>query len=113
MLTIFLVMALLFISIADVIHSGGKNYIWLQVVALGFLFAVVVTGAQLGQLLLTWTGMGGLLLYVLIKYWELPVMLGWSWKNKKAWGALGMAALIWGIAVLIRSHPEWFTFFPG
>ncbi|WP_142688477.1 hypothetical protein [Chitinophaga polysaccharea] len=113
MLTIFLVMALLFISIADVIHSGGKNYIWLQVVTLGFLFTVVVTGAQLGQLLLTWTGMGGLLLYVLIKYWELPVILGWSWKNRKAWGALGMAALIWGIAVLIRSHPEWFTFFPG
>jgi hypothetical protein len=41
------------------------------------------------------------------------VLLGWSWKNKKAWGALGMALLIWGIAVLIRSRPEWFTFFPG
>ncbi len=112
-LTIFLTGAFLLISIADVIHSGGKNYIWLQLLTLGFLFAVVITGAQLELLLLTWTGMGGLLLYVLIKYWEVPVLLGWSWKNKKAWGALGMALLIWGIAVLIRSRPEWFTFFPG
>lgn len=113
MLTVFLTGALLFISIADVIHSGGKNYIWLQLVTLGFLFAVVVMGSQLGILLLTWTGMGGLLIYLLIKYWELPVVLGWSWKNKKAWGALGMAALIWGIATLIRSRPEWFAFFHG
>ncbi|HWV66444.1 hypothetical protein [Chitinophaga sp.] len=112
-LTIFLTGAFLLISIADVIHSGGKNYIWLQLLTLGFLFAVVITGAQLELLLLTWTGMGGLLLYVLIKYWEVPVLLGWSWKNKKAWGALGMALLIWGIAVLIRSRPEWFTFFQG
>ncbi|MGF6929465.1 multisubunit Na+/H+ antiporter MnhC subunit [Chitinophaga sp. W2I13] len=112
MLTIFLTGALLFISIADVIHSGGKNYIWLQVVTLGFLFGVVVTGSQLGMLLLTWTGMGGLLVYLLIKYWELPVVLGWSWKDKKAWGALGMAVLIWGIATLIRSRPEWFALFP-
>lgn len=112
-LSIFLAGALLLISIADVTRSRGKNYIWLQLLTLGFLFAVVMAGSQLGLLLLTWTGMGGLLLYVLIKYWEVPVLLGWSWKNKKAWGALGMALLIWGIAVLIRSRPEWFTFFQG
>lgn len=112
-LSIFLAGALLLVSIADVTRSRGKNYIWLQLLTLGFLFAVVMAGSQLGLLLLTWTGMGGLLLYVLIKYWEVPVLLGWSWKNKKAWGALGMALLIWGIAVLIRSRPEWFTFFPG
>jgi hypothetical protein len=111
-LTVFLTGAMLFLSIADVVHSGGKNYVWLQVVTLAYLIGVVLAGAQLGLLLLTWTGMAGLLLYVLIKYWELPVVLGWSWKNKKSWGTLGMALLIWGIAALIRSRPEWFALFP-
>ncbi|MBO9731517.1 MAG: hypothetical protein J7623_22950 [Chitinophaga sp.] len=112
-LTFGLIGALLLISMADVLHSNGKNYWWLQLVTLAFLFTVVLAGAQQGLLLFTWAGLGGMLVYVLIKYWEMPTMFGWSWKNKRAWGALGMALLIWGIAVLIRSRPEWFTLFPG
>ncbi|NLU95545.1 hypothetical protein [Chitinophaga sp. Ak27] len=112
-LTIFLGCALLGLSIEEVTNCGIPNYIWLQVVTLVFLCAVVLAGAQLEALLLMWAGLGGLLLYVLIKYWELPMVLGWSWKNKKAWGALGMAVLIWGIALLIRSRPEWFAIFPA
>jgi hypothetical protein len=112
-LTAFLAGALLLLSIEDLTHCGIKNYVWLQLITLAFLCAVILTGSQLGMLLLAWTGLGGLLLFVLIKYWEIPTLLGWSWKNKKAWGALGMALLIWGIALLIRSRPEWFAFFPG
>ncbi|SEW52855.1 hypothetical protein [Chitinophaga arvensicola] len=112
-LTVFLAGALLLLSIEDLVRCGIKNYIWLQLLTLIFLCAAILTGSQLGMLLLAWTGLGGLLVFVLIKYWEIPMLLGWSWKNKKAWGALGMALLIWGIAVLIRSRPEWFALFPG
>jgi hypothetical protein len=80
------------------------------VITVSFLLAVILTGAQYADIALTWTGLGGLLLFVLIKYWEIPVLLGWSWKNKKAWGALGMAVLIWGIAMLLRNNAEWFVF---
>ncbi|MBS0030487.1 hypothetical protein ACTJJ0_25345 [Chitinophaga sp. 22321] len=113
MLTVFVVGMLLMLSIIEATHCGMPNYWWLQVVTLCFLFAAVLAGAQLGLLFVTWTGMIGLLAFVLIKYWELPVALGWSWKNKKAWGTLGMALLIWGIAALIRLRPEWFAIFPG
>lgn len=112
-LTVFLTVALLLLSIEDLTNCGMKNYVWLQLLTLGFLCAVVLAGSQLGMLLLSWTGLGGILIYILIKYWEVPAILGWNWKNKKAWGALGMALLIWGIAVLIRSRPEWFAMFPG
>ncbi|MGO4294537.1 hypothetical protein [Chitinophaga sp. RAB17] len=113
MLTIFVAGLLFVLSIAEVTHCGPRNYWWLQVMTLIFLFATVMVGAQRGLLFLTWEGMGGLVVYLLIKYWEVPAVFGWSWKNKKGWGALGMALLIWGIATLIRSHPEWFVLFRG
>jgi len=113
MLTVFVAGMLLVLSIGEATHCTIRNYWWLQVVTFCFLFAVVLAGSQKGLLFVTWTGMGGLLVFVLIKYWDLPVMLGWSWRNRKAWGTLGMALLIWGIAVLIRSRPEWFAMFPG
>lgn len=113
LLTIFVTGLLFVLSITEVTHCGPRNYWWLQLMTLTFLFAAVIAGSQLGLLFVSWTGMGGLLVYVLIKYWELPVVFGWSWKNKKGWGALGMALLIWGIAALIRSQPEWFVVFHG
>lgn len=113
MLAVFLTGLWILLSIADITRSGAKNYWWMQLFTLLFLCAEVLTGSQVGLLWVSWTGLGGILLYVIIKYWEMPVMLGWSWKNKRAWGALGMALLIWGIAVLIRSRPEWFAVFPG
>ncbi|GEP88826.1 hypothetical protein CTE07_04710 [Chitinophaga terrae (ex Kim and Jung 2007)] len=109
-LSIFLVCMLLVLSIEDVTRCGIKNFVWTQVITVSFLLAVILTGAQYADIALTWTGLGGLLLFVLIKYWEIPVLLGWSWKNKKAWGALGMAVLIWGIAMLLRNNAEWFVF---
>jgi len=114
-LSVFLLLTLILFSIEDVSNCGMKNFIWLQVITLSFCIAVILAGSQLSMLMLIWAGMGGLLLYVMIKYWELPTLFGWSWKNRnrKAWGALGMAALIWGIASLIRMHPEWFTVFPA
>lgn len=113
MMTVFLTGIWILLSIAEITRGGIKNYWWMQLFTLSFLCAEVLIGSQLGLLWLAWTGLGGILLYVFIKYWEMPVMLGWSWKNKRAWGALGMALLIWGIAVLIRSRPEWFAIFPG
>jgi hypothetical protein len=110
-LTVFLTVSLLLLSIERLTYCGIKNYIWLQVVTVGFLFTAILTGAQLDMLILSWTGMGGMLLYVLIKYWEVPVLFGWRWKNRKAWGALGMALLIWAIGELIRHKPEWFVLF--
>ncbi|MBV8251331.1 MAG: hypothetical protein JO154_01890 [Chitinophaga sp.] len=114
-LSVFLLLMLILFSIEDVSNCGMKNFIWLQVITLSFCIAVILVSSQLSMLVLSWAGMGGLLLYVMIKYWELPTLFGWSWKNRnrKAWGALGMAALIWGIATLIRMHPEWFTVFPA
>jgi hypothetical protein len=109
MMTVFLTGLWILLSIADITRGGVKNYWWMQVFTLLFLCAAVLAGSQLGMLWVAWTGLGGILLFVFIKYWEMPVMLGWSWKNKRAWGALGMALLIWGIAVLIRSRPEWFA----
>ena len=113
MLTVFVAGLLFVLSIAEVTHCGPRNYWWLQAMTLIFLLAAVMVGYQRQLLFLTWAGMGGVLVYVLIKYWELPALFGWSWKNKKGWGALGMALLIWGIATLIRSHPEWFVLFRG
>lgn len=113
MLTIFVAGLLFVLSVAEVTHCGPRNYWWLQLMTLIFLFAAVMAGSQRGLLFVTWAGMGGLFAYVLIKYWELPAVFGWSWKNKKGWGALGMALLIWAIAALIRSNPEWFVLFRG
>ncbi|HEY9256598.1 hypothetical protein [Chitinophaga sp.] len=113
MLSVFLTGLCLLLSIADITRGGIKNYWWMQALTLLFLCAEVLEGSKLGMLWVAWTGLGGILIFVFIKYWELPVMLGWSWKNKRAWGALGMALLIWGIAVLIRARPEWFAIFPG
>lgn len=113
MLTIFVAGLLFVLSIAEVTHCGPGNYWWLQAMTLIFLFAALMVGAQRELLFLTWVGMGGLVVYVLIKYWELPAVFGSSWKNRKGWGVLGMALLIWGIAILIRAHPEWFVLFRG
>ncbi|PSL48398.1 hypothetical protein CLV51_1021265 [Chitinophaga niastensis] len=110
-LTVCLTFMLLLLSIERITYCGIKNYIWMQVITVGFLVAAILIGAQLSVLLMSWIGMGGILLYILIKYWEIPVLLGWSWKNRKAWGALGMAMLIWGIGELIRHKPEWFVLF--
>ncbi|WP_146616236.1 hypothetical protein [Chitinophaga dinghuensis] len=114
-LSVFLLLMLILFSIEDVTRCGMKNYVWLQLLTLSFCVAVILAGAQLSMLMITWAGMGGLLLFVMVKYWEIPTLFGWEWKNKnrKAWGALGMAAIIWGIATVIRMHPEWFTVFPA
>lgn len=110
-LSMVLAFQLPYFSIADITRCGTKNYIWLQLVTVGWLCACILAGGQLNILLLNWTGLGGLLIYVVIKYWEIPVLLGYSWKNRKAWGALGMALIIWGIASLIRWQPQWFVWF--
>ncbi|MCW3466199.1 hypothetical protein [Chitinophaga nivalis] len=110
-LTFLLIIALLLLSIAKLTRCGMRNYSWLQAVTLVFLCSGVLAGAQLGILVLSWMALGGIVLYVLIKYWEIPALLGWSWKDRKALGLLGMAALIWAIAALFRYRPEWFVFF--
>lgn len=112
-LSIWLMAMLLVLSIEDVTGCGIKNFIWMQLITLGFAIVLVLTGSQMGMQLVAWTGFGGLLAFVLIKYWEIPTLFGWKWRNKKAWGALGMALLIWAIALLIRSRPEWFALFPA
>jgi hypothetical protein len=90
-------------------RGGRKNYIYIQIVSFLYLLAVVFAGTQRQLTQLTWTGLGGIFMYVMVKYWEWPTYLGWSWRNKKAWGLLGMALIIWGIATLIRMLPEWFV----
>jgi hypothetical protein len=90
-------------------RGGRKNYIYVQIISFLFLVAVVFAGTQRQLTQLTWTGLGGIFMYVMIKYWEWPTHLGWSWRNRKAWGLLGMALIIWCIATLIRMLPEWFV----
>lgn len=109
--SVLLACMLLPMSIEEVTRCGTKNYIWLQLLTVGWLCACVLTGGQQTIPMLTWTGLGGLLLYVIAKYWEVPVLLGYSWKNRKAVGSLGMAVLIWAIASLVRWQPQWFIWF--
>ena len=90
-------------------RGGTKNYIYVQIVSFLYLLAVIFAGAQRQLTQLTWIGLGGLFMYVIVKYWEWPTYLGWSWKKRKAWGLLGMALIIWGIAALVRMLPEWFA----
>ena len=107
-LSIGISLALFLMGIIAQDKAGVANYLYLQVVSLLFLVGEVLAGTHRGIPLLTWTGLSSLFLYILIKYWEVPLFFGWSWKNKKAWGTLGMALIIWGIATLIRLLPEWF-----
>lgn len=109
--SVVLACMLLPMSVAEVTGCGTPNYLWLQVLTVGWLCACVLAGGQRTIPMLNWTGLAGLLLYVIIKYWEVPVLLGYSWKNRKALGSLGMAVIIWGIASLIRWQPQWFIWF--
>ncbi|QJB31564.1 hypothetical protein HF324_09335 [Chitinophaga oryzae] len=109
--SVLLACLLLPMSVEEVTRCGTPNYIWLQVLTVGWLCACLLAGGQRTIPMLNWTGLGGLLLYVIIKYWEVPVLLGYSWKNRKALGSLGMAAIIWAIASLIRWQPQWFIWF--
>ncbi|MBC9909807.1 hypothetical protein [Chitinophaga varians] len=102
---------LLPMSIEEVTRCETKNYIWLQLLTVGWLCACVLAGGQRTIPMLNWIGLGGLLLYVIVKYWEVPVLLGYSWKNRKALGSLGMAVLIWAVASLVRWQPQWFIWF--
>nr|WP_295871881.1 hypothetical protein [uncultured Chitinophaga sp.] len=109
--SVLLACLLLPMSVEEVTRCGTPNYIWLQVLTIGWLCACVLAGGQRTIPMLNWTGLGGLLLYVIVKYWEVPVLLGYSWKNRKALGSLGMAAIIWAVASLIRWQPQWFIWF--
>ncbi|NIG55459.1 hypothetical protein [Chitinophaga sp. Cy-1792] len=109
-LSIVLTLMLLALSIEDITRCGIPNFIWIQLLTLCFCTGVILTGTRYSMLPMIYTGLGGFIMYVLIKYWEIPTLFGWKWKNSKAWGALGMAVLIWGIAVLLRSHAAWFAF---
>lgn len=109
-LTLVLIFLLLCFSVDDFFsgNSGYKNYIWVQLMTILYLCACVLVGSKLGVNLISWSGLGGLFLYVLIKYWEIPSLLGWDWEHRKIPGILGMALLIWGIAELLNSFPELF-----
>jgi hypothetical protein len=105
----FLSLMMIGVSSFRTIRGGTKNYVYVQIISFLYLFAVVFAGTQRQLTELTWTGLGGVFLYVMVKYWEWPTYLGWSWKNKKAWGLLGMALIIWVIATIVRLLPEWFA----
>ncbi|MBB6500546.1 hypothetical protein [Pedobacter cryoconitis] len=109
-ITLLLIFLLLCFSVDDffVGNSGFKNYIWVQLITIVYLCACVLVGSKLGVNLISWSGLGGLFLYVLIKYWEVPSLLGWNWEHRKIPGILGMALLIWGIAELMNLFPELF-----
>jgi hypothetical protein len=107
-LSIVLAMVFIGLSYKRVYTTGIKNYVYLQVVSFSFLLALVFAGTQRELTWLTWAGPGFIFLYVLIKYWEWPAMLGVQWKKHRAVGLLGMALLIWGIASLLRILPLWF-----
>ncbi|MBC9933078.1 hypothetical protein [Chitinophaga qingshengii] len=109
--SIVLTFMLLPMSIEEVTRCETRNYIWLQLVTVSWLCACVLAGGQRAIPMLNWTGLGGLLLYVIFKYWEVPVLLGYSWRNRKALGSLGMAILIWAVAMLARWQPQWFIWF--
>lgn len=109
--SVVLACMLLPMSVEEMTRCGTPNYLWLQVLTVGWLCACVLAGGQRTIPMLNWTGLAGLLLYVIIKYWEVPVLMGYSWKNRKALGSLGMAVIIWGIASLIRWQPQWFIWF--
>lgn len=108
-LTGVLSLLLITVGLFRMYKGGNLNYIYIQIIPFLYLLVVVFIGSQRAITPLTWTGLGALIIYILIKYWEWPAMCGWSWKNKKAWGVLGMALIIWGIASLIRLLPEWFA----
>jgi hypothetical protein len=105
-----LILLLLCFSIDDFFsgNSGYKNYIWVQLITILYLCVCVLVGSKLSITLISWSGLGGLFLYVLIKYWEVPSLLGWNWEHRKTLGILGMALLIWGIAELMNLFPELF-----
>lgn len=109
-LTLVLILLLLYFSIAEFFSakSDYKNYLWVQLTTLLYFCACVLVGSKLGTTLITWSGLAGIFLYVLIKYWELPTLFGWSWEHRKTLGILGMALLIWGIAQFMIFFPEFF-----
>lgn len=109
-LTLVLTFLLLYFSIAEFFSakSDYKNYLWVQFSTLLYFCASVLAGSTLGITLITWSGLAGIFLYVLIKYWELPTLFGWSWEHRKTLGILGMALLIWGIAQFMIFFPEFF-----
>ncbi|MNH26741.1 hypothetical protein D3C79_868080 [compost metagenome] len=59
-------------------------------------------GAILSMQLLSTIGVLFLVVFAIIKYWELPGFWNWYWKDYKTWGLLGMAAFLWLIATLIK-----------
>ncbi|MBN9284814.1 MULTISPECIES: hypothetical protein [unclassified Flavobacterium] len=113
-LSLLLILLLLYVSLNESFSGKSyKNYIGIQLFTVVYLCACVIAGEKSHVATLTWSGLCGIFFYVLIKYWEVPVLFGWSWKNKKALGILGMAILIWGIARLLVYFPKLFPGFSG
>ncbi|WP_143306019.1 hypothetical protein [Chitinophaga vietnamensis] len=110
-LSVVLVCLLVVLSLDKISNGPRWVYIYIQAFTLAWLAACMLAGTQLGLSLLSRIALGGLVIYIICKYWEVPVLFGWSWRNRKSWGTLGMALLLWLIAAIIRWKPEWFVLF--
>lgn len=101
---------LLVISIKDISGDLISNYLYAQLLAIGFFIGCILAGALYSIHHLSLIGVSFLVLYAIIKYWELPGFWNWYWKDYKAWGLLGMAAFLWLIATAIKYSSAFFTF---
>ncbi|MCV9931411.1 hypothetical protein OIU80_03890 [Flavobacterium sp. LS1R47] len=99
-LTSLLIVSFLILSLKVNYKHNYKNYIYLQFVAVFFFLLVLLYSFYNQSLEMIWVSLIGVCVFVIIKYWEI-VMFYFSWnrRNRKwAWGFLGMAVLLWGLA---------------
>ncbi|AFD08079.1 hypothetical protein [Solitalea canadensis] len=93
---------LLIISSKEASGDLISNYVYVQLVSMLYFIGCMFAGAILSMQLLSTIGVLFLVVFAIIKYWELPGFWNWYWKDYKTWGLLGMAAFLWLIATLIK-----------
>lgn len=109
-LTLLLILSMIFLSWMKVSNEHLNRYFYIQIITLLYCIASILLGSQFGLVSVLNIGLGGLVFFIVFKYWEIPTLFGWSWKDRKAWGILGMAFLLWVIAQLMLWVPQWFSF---
>lgn len=99
-LTSLLITSFLILSLKINYKNSYKNYIYLQLVTVLFLFFILIYSFYTQSAEMIWISLIGVCIFIIIKYWEI-VMFYFSWdrRNRKwAWGFLGMAVLLWLLA---------------
>lgn len=101
---------LLIVSLKDISGDAIGNYLYVQLLAIAYFIGCILAGAFYSIHHLSLVGVCCLVLYAIIKYWEVPGFWDWYWRDYKTWGLLGMAAFLWLIATVIKYSSTFFTF---